>query len=119
MVTSGENFSSIGPVLYTKTLVPMKNGFAKKRGQGSREKKSLEHVSLIFRALSLVEISAQSDLPSLSSGKVKKEGGVPLISTSKKNAHENISQQFSFHSSPFSLRSFLLLHIKLDSSMMA
>ena len=39
MVTSGENFSPIGPVLHTKTLVPMKNGFAKKRGEGSRENK--------------------------------------------------------------------------------
>ena len=80
MVTCGENFSSIGPVLDTKTLVPMKNVFAKKKGSRVQRKKNRSNTCpLIFRALSLVKISTQSDLPFSSSGKVKKEGGVPLI----------------------------------------
>ena len=79
MVTCGENFSSIGPVLDTKTLVPMKNVFAKKKGSRVQRKKNRSNTCpLIFRALSLVKISTQSDLPFSSSGKVKKEGGGTL-----------------------------------------
>ncbi len=35
----------------------------------------LEHVSGYFRALSVVKVSARSDLPLSISGKVQKEGG--------------------------------------------
>ena len=79
MVTSGKSFSPIGPVLHTKTLVPMRNVFAKKKGVKGSEKKNRSNMcGLIFRALSMVKFSAQSGLPFSSSGKVKKEGGGTL-----------------------------------------
>ena len=74
MVTSGKSFSSTGPVLHTKTLVPMKNVFGQKRMKGPEKKNRSNTCPLIFRALSMVKISVQSDLPFSSSGKVKKEG---------------------------------------------
>ena len=78
MTTSGKNFSSIGPLLHTKTLAIMEKTeiyfWLKKRMKKSEKKNRSNTCPLIFRALSMVKIWAQSDLPFSRSGKVKKEG---------------------------------------------